>query len=80
MTDKELLNYYDEIAEDVDDEILDEADEKFAIDSDTPGALIPEEYYIFVAKKMIEKCDEAAAYAVESTFKIVTDVSTLTWD
>ena len=51
MTDTELLALYDEIAEYVDDEILDEADELFEIDEDTD---IPDEYYIFIAKKHLE--------------------------
>ena len=55
MTDNELLNLYDDIAPDVADEILDEADELFFIDSDTPGALIPDEYFIWVAKTHLEK-------------------------
>ena len=79
MTDSELLDLYDEIAEYVDDEILDEADELFAIDSDTPGALIPDEYYIFIAKKHLELHEKLADEAVESTFKIVTDVNSLSW-
>lgn len=52
MTDSALLNLYDEIAEIVDDEILDEADELFGIDEDSD---IPDEYYIFVARKHLEQ-------------------------
>ena len=55
MTDNELLNLYDDIANDVDDEILDKADELFAVDDDTPGAWIPDEYFIWVAKTHLEK-------------------------
>ena len=55
MTDNELLNIYDDIAEEIDDEILDEADELFSIESDTPGALIPDEYFIWCAKTHLEK-------------------------
>ena len=55
MTDNELLNLYDDIAEEIDDEILDEADELFSIESDTPGALIPDEYYIWCAKTHLEQ-------------------------
>ena len=55
MTDNELLSLYDSIAPEVADEILDEADELFSIDSDTPGALIPDEYYIWVAKTHLEQ-------------------------
>ena len=50
-TNKEWLDYYDTIAEEVDDEILDQADEKFNIGiDDGQGLDIPEDYYIFVAK------------------------------
>ena len=77
MTDEELLTYYDEIAEVVDDEILDEADELFGIDDEEEPS---DEYFIWVAQKYLDSSLEAADQAVESTFKIVTDVSTLTWD
>ena len=54
MTDKEYLDYYDTIAEEVDDEILDEADELFDIGLE-PGQTmdIPVTYYIFVAKRAL---------------------------
>ena len=54
MTDKEYLDYYDTIAEEVDDEILDEADEMFDIGLE-PGQTmdIPVTYYIFVAKRSL---------------------------
>ena len=78
MTDTELLALYDEIAEFVDDEILDEADELFNIDEN--NLTIPETYYIWVAKKHLEQVEAAADHAVESTFRIVDDVTTLTWD
>ena len=46
------LKYYDNIAETVDDEILDLADEKFNIGIDEGQGLdIPEAYYIWVAQK-----------------------------
>jgi len=52
MTDQEYLNYYDTIAEEVDDGILDEADELFNIGVDEgQGLSIPDAYYIFVAKR-----------------------------
>ena len=56
MTDQELLNFYDTIAETVDDEILDEADEMFNI-GDGPGLTmsIPENYYIWVAKEHLDR-------------------------
>ena len=56
MSDSYLLKLYDKIAEYVDDEILDEADELFAID-DTPGVIIPDEYYIWVSRKYLENND-----------------------
>ena len=75
MTDTELLALYDEIAEFVDDEILDEADELFNIDEN--NLTIPETYYIWVAKKYLEMHEKLAEKAVDDTFKIVDDVSTL---
>ena len=53
MTDTELLALYDTIAEEVDDEILDEADELFDI-SET-NMSIPESYYIWVARTHLER-------------------------
>ena len=53
MTDNELLNLYDDIAEEIDDEILDEADELFNI-SET-NMSIPDEYFIWCAKTHLEK-------------------------
>ena len=51
MTDTELLALYDTIAEEVDDQILDDADDLFNI-GEEPGCTldIPEAYYIYVAK------------------------------
>tara|TARA_R110002012_G_scaffold164285_2_gene326700 strand:+ start:532 stop:705 length:174 start_codon:yes stop_codon:yes gene_type:complete len=56
MTDQELLNLYDTIAETVDDEILDEADELFHIGVG-PGETmsVPETYYVWVAKTHLER-------------------------
>ena len=76
MTDQELLDLYDEIAETVDDEILDEADELFGIDDEEEPS---DEYFIWVAKKHIELHERLAEEAVESTFRIVTDVNSLSW-
>ena len=51
MNRQELLDYYDTIAETVDDSILDEADEMFNIgEEDGCTMCIPEDYYIWVAK------------------------------
>ncbi len=50
MTNQEYLDYYDTIAEEVDDEILDEADELFNIGDGVGQTMsIPEAYYIWVA-------------------------------
>ena len=57
MSDSYLLKLYDKISEYVDDEILDEADELFTVDGDTPGDLIPNEYYIWVSRKYLENND-----------------------
>ena len=53
MTNEELLDIYDSIAEEIDDEILDEADELFNI-SET-NMSIPDEYFIWCAKTHLEK-------------------------
>ena len=47
MTDNELLNLYDTIAETIDDEILDEADELFGVDDEEEPS---DEYFIWCAK------------------------------
>ena len=50
---KVWLAYYDEVAEVIDDEILDECDEMFNIDVDNlvTAADLPDEYFITAAKK-----------------------------
>ncbi len=52
MTNEELLDIYDDIAEEIDDEILDEADELFGI---VDPQEIPDEYFIWCAKTHLEK-------------------------
>ena len=47
MTDNELLSLYDTIAEEIDDEILDEADELFGVDGEEEPS---DEYFIWCAK------------------------------
>jgi len=52
MTDQEYLDYYDTIAEEVDDEILDDADDMFNIGIEEGQTMdIPVTYYIWVAKR-----------------------------
>ena len=52
MTDQEYLEYYDTIAEEVDDSILDDADEVFNIGIEEGQTMdIPVTYYIWVAKR-----------------------------
>ena len=63
-----LLEFYDECAEFIPDEILDEADELFGVDDEEEP---PEEYYVWCARKYMEVIDERATEAVESTFRIV---------
>ena len=53
MTNEELLDIYDSIAEEIDDEILDEADELFNISETNMN--IPDEYFIWCAKTHLEK-------------------------
>ncbi len=49
---KVWLAYYDEIAEIIDDEILDEADEQYDVDYLLEvGVELPDEYFITCAKK-----------------------------
>jgi hypothetical protein len=50
MTD--WLEYYDTIAEEIDDDILDDADEKFSIGQSMD---IPDEYYIYCAQVYKER-------------------------
>jgi hypothetical protein len=50
MTD--WLKYYDTIAEEIDDDILDDADDKFNI---SIGVNIPDEYYIYCAQVYKER-------------------------
>lgn len=46
------LAYYDTVAEEIDDGILDEADEQFGIGiSEGETLVIPDAYYIWVAQK-----------------------------
>ena len=52
MTDNELLNLYDTIAETIDDEILDEADELFGVDGEEEPS---DEYFIWCAKAHLEQ-------------------------
>ena len=52
MTDNDLLNLYDTIAETIDDEILDEADELFGIDGEEEPS---DEYFIWCAKTHLEQ-------------------------
>ena len=46
------LELYDTIAEDIDDDILDDADEKFNI---TEGTVVPDDYYIYCAQVYNER-------------------------
>ena len=52
MTNTEYLDLYDEIAETIDDEILDEADEMFGVDGEEEPS---DEYFIWCAKKHLEQ-------------------------
>ncbi len=51
-SDKQWLAYYDEIAEEIDDDILDTMDERYGIDLETLEAWqdMPEAYFIDAAK------------------------------
>ena len=66
MTDYEtsLLSLYDEIAEEIDDEILDEADELFEIADDED---IPDEYYIWCAQKYCDKLNDESNGEIDLT-------------
>jgi hypothetical protein len=49
MTGQNWLDYYDQIAEIIDDEILDELDEEFGFDEENPS--VPDSYFIKAAQR-----------------------------
>ena len=56
MTDTEWLEVYDKMAEEIDDDILDDADERFKIGVE-PGQRMScnDEYYIYCAKRWVSR-------------------------